>query len=404
MTDAERTLGAGAVPSRRTVERFILGAFPCGHFAVDWPGSAIFVLAPAIALTFDLTPAQVGLMITIHSAGASFAFLPAGLLSDSVRHRGALLALTFWWVTIGFLCASLAPSFALLAALLALAGLGASAWHPIATGVMVEQMPGQRAKVLGIHAVGGTLAGVGAPLCAGFMLAWMDWRQIFQFGVLPTVIMGIVFLRRANWIPRRESSNINLLDVRDMARMWLRKSGLRTIGIVVLYNMAMMATLSMLPLYMQSLHGYSNAETGMLFAGIWLLVAAGQPVLGALSDRIGRKAVAATGMFAAGLVIATFASISDSIWLAVAVVAGLGALGGIRAVLLASMVEMSGSRESTTLGFAFSVMDGVGALGAVIGGVLGGIEFRYAFYFSAAAVAVAMLLTLIHTFGLQQEE
>jgi len=370
-----------------------------GHFAIDWPGSAIFIVAPAVALAMGLGPAEVGLLIAIHSAGASLAFLPAGLLADLVRNRGVLLAATFWWVIVGYLAASMSPGFWTLALALCLADLGDAAWHPIATGVMVEQMPGRRARVLGIHAIGGTLAAVGAPLVAGFLLTRFEWRAVLQFSVLPAVLLGFVFAWRSSWIPARKASGLSLSDVRSLVRIWLEPRGLRAIGIVVLYNMSLMAVLAMLPLYMQSTQGYTSAETGALFAAIWLLGAAAQPVLGAISDTIGRKRVAVAGLLAAGLLLGLMIIVSHPQWLIVVAVAGVGTLGGIRAVLLASMVDVTGKHESTTLGFAFAVMDGLGALGAMLAGALGSIDLGYAFLLAAGLSVAAVGLTLGHSFG-----
>ncbi len=383
-----------AAPAADTVDRFILTIFPMGHFANDWPGSGIYILAPAIALSMDLTPTQVGLLFTLHSAGASLAFLPAGLIADSIRKRGMLLAMTFWWIAIGYLAASMAPNFWTLVALLCLADLADSAWHPIATGAMVEQMPNRRAKALGIHALGGTLAAVGAPLVAGFLLAFLDWRTVIQVSILPTVIMGIVFLKNAHRIPRRRGHRLNRADLKSIGLLWLTLQGMRILAVVVLYNMAMMAILSMLPLFMHNAHGFTTAQTGMLFAAFWLLSSVLQPLLGSLSDRIGRKRVITWTLFPAAALIAMFTTISSPLLLTTTVILGAGILGGVRAVLLASMVDVSGKHESTTLGFAFSVMDGVGALGAVLAGMLGTIDLTYAFFFSAIAALGAVGLSL----------
>ncbi len=369
-------------------------AFPLGHFANDWPGTTIYILAPAIAVTMDLTPTQVGLLITLHSAGSSLAFLPAGLIADSVRNRGILLAVTFWWITVGYLCASIATDFWVLVGLLCLADLADAAWHPIATGVMVEQMPNRRAKALGIHAVGGTLAAVGAPMYAGYLLTFLDWRTVMQASIIPTVIMGIVFLKGARWIPSRRGRRLNRSDLRSLGVLWLTAKGLRTIAIVVLYNMAMMAILSMLPLFLQKTHGYTAAQTGMLFGAFWLLSAALQPLLGSLSDTRGRKRVAASAMLAAAVLIGMIVTVTAPIWLVLTVILGAGTLGGVRAVLLASMIDVAGQRESTTLGFAFAVMDGVGALGALLAGMLASLDLAYAFLFSAAVTLGAVGLTL----------
>ena len=42
-------------------------------------------------------------------------------------------------------------------------------------------------------------------------------------------------------------------------------------------------------------------------------------------------------------------------------------------------MEYTGSREGTTLGFAFTLMDGIGAFGALLAGWAAGIQFSHAF-------------------------
>ena len=44
--------------------RFYLLFFPLGHMAVDWGGGAILLLAPAIAIAYDLSALQVGILLT----------------------------------------------------------------------------------------------------------------------------------------------------------------------------------------------------------------------------------------------------------------------------------------------------------------------------------------------------
>ena len=145
-----------------------------GHFANDIVPCSMVVLAPAIALEMELNPMEVGLLLTLHSFGSALGYFPSGLVADSFRNRGNLLMLTFWWVGLGYLLASWAPEFWSLAFLFALAGCGDAAWHPLATAILVQSEPQNRGKVLGIHAIGGTLSAVIGPVVVGFLLASMD--------------------------------------------------------------------------------------------------------------------------------------------------------------------------------------------------------------------------------------
>ncbi|MEC8888235.1 MAG: MFS transporter, partial [Pseudomonadota bacterium] len=82
--------------------RKLQGLLAVGHLANDWSPAAIWLLAPAIGLAFDLQPSQIGLLITLHSFGAALAYLPAGILSDRMQRPGKLLLFTFWWVGLGY--------------------------------------------------------------------------------------------------------------------------------------------------------------------------------------------------------------------------------------------------------------------------------------------------------------
>lgn len=379
--------------------RFLLIALPIGHLVNDWPGAALWILAPAIALSMGLGPVEVGLLLTIHAAGASLAYLPAGLVGDMFRNRGNLLAITFWWVAIGYFVASGATNFWVLAFLLGFAGLGDAAWHPWATGVMVQQMPARRAQVIGVHALGGTLAEVAGPLCAGLLLGFFEWQTVLQISTLPAFIMAVIFLKYRKLVPVSKETRVTKQDLSSMVSTWLRGSSLRIIAIIVLYNMSLMGAMAMMPLYLQESFALTPAQTGFVFAIIWTVGALAQPLLGHLSDLTGRKTVSIVGLLLASVFFVAAIFASNLIGLVVVLVLSMGALVGIRAVLLAAMVDVSGKRESTTLGFAFAVMDGVGALGAVFAGIAGQYDLRYAFAFSAVMAASAMALTVLHKFS-----
>ena len=89
------------------LRRSLYYPFSLGHFANDFVPSSVGILAPAIALEMGLKPMEVGLLLTLHTFGSALGFFPAGLLADSVRNRGNLLMLTFWWVRLGYLLLSL---------------------------------------------------------------------------------------------------------------------------------------------------------------------------------------------------------------------------------------------------------------------------------------------------------
>jgi FSR family fosmidomycin resistance protein-like MFS transporter len=348
------------------------GVFVFGHLSNDWLPAAIWLLAPAIGLAFDLKPSEVGLLLAIHSIGASLAYFPAGVLADRTRLQGRLLLGTFWWVALGYLLASTAPSFWSLAILLAIGGMGDAAWHPIATGILVRQMPKQRGQALGVHAVGGTLAEVLSPLLVGFLLAFLDWRVVLQISVIPAALMGIAFLFIARRIPSRHASTaISRADLSAFITQWRSRTGLFLIAGIATYNMALIALMTMSPLFMQRELGFNSAQTGMAFAAAMLMGSIGQPIVGRLSDRRGRFGIFAVGsVVAAGLAGAVVLFDAPVLIISLLTMA-MAALVTIRSGVLAMAVDHASKHEATALGFVFVVLDGVGALGAVLAGLVG---------------------------------
>lgn len=372
--------------------RFLLGAFSLGHLANDWPPSAIWILAPAIALSLDLSPAELGLLITIHALGASIAYVPAGMLTDHVAHRGRLLVLTFWWCGIGYLLASLASDFWALALLLAVAGMGDAAWHPMATGVLVQRLPERRGEALGIHAMGGTLAEVVGPLGAGFLLGFLDWRAALQISVVPTLIMGLVFIWVARHVPRSTAGGLSRADLRHFLQVWAHPLGLVVMAMIAVYHMALMAVLGMSALFLQNDHGFDAWQAGLVFATGLLLGSLLQPVVGRWSDRAGRKRVFIGGGIAAAIFSAAVSVTANDAIVVSGIVATMTVLVAVRSGVLAFAVEFVGRREGTTLGFVFAAMDGVGSIGAVLAGVVGEWDLAYCFLLAAMFSLLSILL------------
>ena len=205
--------------------RKLQGLLAVGHLANDWSPAAIWLLAPAIGLAFDLQPSEIGLLITVHSFGAALAYLPAGILSDRIQRQGKLLLFTFWWVGLGYFLASFVQDFWILATVLALAGMGDAAWHPIATGALARRFPSRKGLALGIHAVGGTLAEVFSPLVVGILLSVMEWRSALQLSIVPPLIMGIVFYKFRNAIPVSTTVGISKVDLLTLLDSWTTRLG-----------------------------------------------------------------------------------------------------------------------------------------------------------------------------------
>ena len=395
--DVVADASAVTADAARREDRLFLGVFALGHFANDWTAGSLLLLTPAIAAAMGLGPVEVGLLLTLNGVGAGLAYLPAGLAADHTRRRGLLLWMTFWWVALGYLLASFAPGFWSLTLLLAIAVMGDAAWHPIATGVLTQRMPNRKAHALGIHAMGGTIgAEAVAPLAVGLLLVWFDWRTVLQLSILPAVVAGVLFFPMVRRIGPAPQSRFSLASLRVLLARWKTPLGFGLVGFAVIYNMAAVAAVGMSPLFLQTHHGLSTVQTGITFAVMVSIGSLLQPFVGHVSDRLGPRLILVVMLALAGVSAFGASYFADFEPFVVCLVVAVALLIAVRPVVLAAAVDVSGERESTTLGMAYTLMDGVGAFGAVAAGFAGRNDLSYAFLmvaaFSAIATAIAFYL------------
>ena len=97
---------------------------------------------------------------------------------------------------------------------------------------------------------------------------------------------------------------------------------------------------------------------------------------------------------------ALFAGLSNSLyWAILGLLPAVVILTAVRPVILAAAVEYTAKSEATTLGIVFTVLDGVGMFGALLAGLAGEFELRYAFIMAALLALVSGLICLFLRFG-----
>ena len=354
--------------------------------------SAFWLLAPAMALAMDLSATQIGVLFVMRQIGGGITQLPAGLIGDSISKRGRFLLATFWWVAVAQLLASVSPGYWLVGVLLALASAGAAAWHPVAMGTMVQRMPDRRAFALAVHSIGGTVAEIIAPLLVGFLLVFLDWRQVLQISTVPAMIVGLMFVRLSAMVPASAEGAITRSELRELVRAITRPTPMLVLLVLVLHNMSILALMSMAPLYFQEVREFSSGLSGVAFAVFVVSGAVAAPLIGRISDRAGRTPITLVGLLGGGI----------SAWLITVApgTAGIFALLfltgflmlTVRPVLMAMALETIGRREATVLGFISTIGEVVSAPAAAVAGMVADINLTYPFILSAGLSGVAGFL------------
>lgn len=380
--------------SRKQRSWLYLVAFPVGHGAVDWGGGALWLLGPAIAVSMGLNPFQLGILFAARQIGAGFSQLPAGFLGDHLKKRGTFLLATLWWVSVAQLLASGSTNYWIIVGFLTLASAGAAAWHPVAMGTMTQWMPDRKAFVLGVHLIGGTIAETFAPLLAGILLIYLEWNQVLLINTIPTIILGVIFIKLAPMVMAPPQLHHGGLDIGGLLRAVVRPGVLAILLTITLHSMSLVAFMSMAPLYFQEVHGFSSSLNGLGLALFLLGGAVASPFVGHISDQVGRKSLAIGGLIGGGVCVwvITFVS-SNAAILPLLIVAGILMLA-VRSVIIAMVLEKVRHRESTVLGLISSVGEGFAALGAVMAGIMGGMDLAFALISAAVFSGIAGFVLL----------
>src|SRR5258706_15578316 len=101
-----------------------------GQGLTHWYPSTFSLLLPIIGHELGLTYSQIGLIMTCQYIPGAIANVPGGILVDTVGRKGALMALSLFWVGFPYLLMGFAHGYLMLLGCEVLLGIGNSLLHP----------------------------------------------------------------------------------------------------------------------------------------------------------------------------------------------------------------------------------------------------------------------------------
>src|SRR5438128_8847610 len=169
---AETLLRVPVFPRSRvpSVDRKLLLAATAAHFVNDFYVAFLAPLLPLVVAKFNLSLALAGLLATVLTTSAAMTQPLFGIMADRLNRRiFVILGPTLTVLAMGLM--GLAPSYALLMALLLIAGTGTASFHPQGASTAGEASGHRKGTGLSLFVGGGDLGYSRGPLIVAFVVA-----------------------------------------------------------------------------------------------------------------------------------------------------------------------------------------------------------------------------------------
>jgi MFS family permease len=226
-------------------------------------------------------------------AAVALGTLPAGWLGDRWP-RSRLIVIFFIGLGLSSILAGLSHGPVLLTAGLALIGLFAAIYHPVAIAAVVQLAEG-RGWELAVNGVWGNLGFAGAAVLTGLLAEAFGWRAAFILPGLVAILLGLAALL---WMGRAvdavRPASVARVDARKRPGLYLRIAVF--IGIAAVFGGLIFngVTVALPKLFEDGLGSWSGdiAHVGLLLAVAFAIAAFAQLPTGHLLDRFGARPVA----------------------------------------------------------------------------------------------------------------
>jgi MFS transporter, FSR family, fosmidomycin resistance protein len=360
----------------------ILVAISVCHLLNDMMQSVIPAIYPILKTSYSLSFGQIGLITLTFQLTASILQPVVGLYTDA-RPTPYSLAMGMGFTLCGILMLSVAPSFPMILAAVALTGIGSSVFHPESSRAARMASGGRHGLAQSLFQVGGNAGSSLGPLLAAFVVLPQGQSSIAWFSA--AALLAILILARvAVWYRRHqaERAKSRAASLEPVLRLSPRKVKLSLAVLVALIFSKYIYLVSLSSYYTFYLMNRFHLSIGsaQIYLFVFLgAVAAGTFFGGPIGDRIGRKYVIWCSIL--GVLPFTLALPYASLfWTGIlTVIIGLILASAFSAILVYAQ-ELVPGRVGMIAGLFFGLAFGVAGIGAALLGQMAdafGIELVY---------------------------
>jgi len=344
---------------------------------------ALLIMIPSIRATLGLSDIAIGGISSAQSISSGIANIPAGILTDMFRKKVAwILFASMIMVGFGYLLISVSPVYWVLLMGVVIVGFGTSMWHAPAFGTLAARYPKRRGFAMAAHLTGAQIGNTTSPLIIGFLLAgtigsWVvfggiEWRWLAAFISVPMILTALVVVSRFKSAGAESTGTVTLGAYFASARRLLGNRGVLGMALLGAMRGAVHNSFQVfLVIYMREELGYSNTFVGVHIALITMAGIISTPIMGNLSDRIGRRPVISFAMISMTVLLFLFLQFDSGISMMILIaVLGLFFFSVMPIINAAAMDMIDKGSEGSGTALMFTGGSVVGSLTPIAAGFI----------------------------------
>ena len=353
-----------------------------GHGVKHFGQGALLLISPHLKNSLGLTEIALGGIFTAQSITSGIANIPSGFLSDIYRKKIAWILFTSMVIVgAGYLMLGLSSWYWMTISAAAMLGFGTSLWHAPAFGTLAARYPDRKGYALAMHLSGAQIGNTLSPIIIGFLLGgtflgWYfggwDWKFISISLSIPMVMTGFLvlfFFKTAGAeVKKNPSYNEYIFGFKKIIK------NPQILGMIFLgacRGAIHTAFQLFLVLHMKEVLDYSNFIVGFHVALITLAGIISTPIMGILSDRIGRKPIISFSMGMMSILIVMFYFFDSGIIMTILVaLLGIFFFSVMPTITAAAMDQVPNGIEGTGTALMFSGLAVIDSLSPIIAGAI----------------------------------
>ncbi|MBI3015167.1 MAG: MFS transporter [Candidatus Tectomicrobia bacterium] len=259
------------------------------------------VLLPSLQEEFGMSYASLSVLASAYDFGFFLTLIAGGYAAGRLGRKRAVcsgLAL----IGLSSLASALAaPGPFWLMVYRVIGGLGFSLYFPAGWSLLAGVFPQQeRGRAFGIHTSGSAVGRVYGPLLVGALIGWGSWRLPFgSFGFFSLAAALLLLWGLRGFEDSRERSAVPFGNVFNLLS---RKAFLVPCILNGLAMIYFMGTVNFYPLFLSRQMALSGSAVSWLVSLISVVSLFTNPLVGHLSDKVGRRRLIPPALFFGGLV------------------------------------------------------------------------------------------------------